>query len=379
MADQDQLANARSGWRMILRIGVKALVLLAVFNVAYALIRPLPWIGRVSLYNSLLPGRERLPYGDDPQHSFNLTLTQLEAMFASHVISGDRPRSDEYRVILVGDSSTWGFLLPPEKTLAAQLNALQVQTADGRSVHVYNLGYPTMSAAKDLLLLERGLAYEPDLIVWLFTLESLPWKKQLDSPLLSLNPRATLRLIEANHLPLPTANLTAEQGGLLQETLFGQRRQLADWVRLQLYAFPWAATSVDHAIPDSYNLRMEDLPADETFQGFSPGEMGPAELAFGVLQAGLDAAGEVPVLLVNEPMFISQGMNSDLRYNFYYPRWAYDLYRDYLAQTAQAEGWKLLDLWNFLPRDVFTDSAIHYSPEGARLLAGELGSYLGGY
>ncbi len=35
-------------------------------------------------------------------------------------------------------------------------------------------------------------------------------------------------------------------------------------------------------------------------------------------------AGDVPVLIINEPMFISDGQNSDLRYNSFYPRWAYD-------------------------------------------------------
>ncbi|MCZ7670394.1 MAG: hypothetical protein M5U34_26160 [Chloroflexi bacterium] len=47
-------------------------------------------------------------------------------------------------------------------------------------------------------------------------------------------------------------------------------------------------------------------------------------------------AGDVPVLLINEPMFISSGRNSDLRYNAFYPRWAYDQYREMLGETAVA-------------------------------------------
>lgn len=43
-------------------------------------------------------------------------------MFASHVVSG-RP-SAEFRVFLIGDSATWGWLLRNEETLAGQLNAL---------------------------------------------------------------------------------------------------------------------------------------------------------------------------------------------------------------------------------------------------------------
>jgi hypothetical protein len=364
--------------RMILRIIAKAAVLVILFNVLFALLHPMPLIGRLSAYNVIIPGRERLPYGDDPAHSFNLSLTQIEAMFASHVISGAQKSADDYRVILIGDSSTWGFLLSPEQTLAEQLNRADVHSADGRQVKVYNLGYPTMTLTKDLLFLERSLRYEPDLIIWLFTLESMPWRKQLDSPVLKLNPQATLDLIEKADLPLPTQELEASRGGWYSETIFGQRRALADWVRLQLYGILWAATSVDHAIPETYNLRMEDLPADPEFQGFGPGEMDASNLAFGVIEAGLDAASGVPVLLVNEPMFISQGLNSDLRYNFYYPRWAYDLYRETLHEQARMDGWQLVDMWNALPADDFTDSAIHYSPLGADQLAHLLIAHIAG-
>ena len=364
--------------RMIWRILAKTLVLFLGLNLAYMLLQPLPWIDRITVYNSIVPGRERLPYGDDPSRSFNLSLTQLDAMFASNIISGDRKTADEYRVLLIGDSATWGYLLPPDQTLAEQMNSLQLTSGDGREIHVFNLGYPTMSTTKDLVFLERGLAYDPDLIVWLFTLESLPWAKQLDSPILTLNPGTTLDLLQANHFPIPTSSLSTSQGDLWQKTIFGQRRKLADWARLQIYGLLWAATSVDHEIPATYNLRMEDLPADTNFQGYGPGELAKADLAFDVLQAGLDAAKGVPVLFVNEPMFISQGLNSDLRYNFYYPRWAYDRYRELLAEEVNIRGWRYADLWDKLPASSFTDSAVHYSAEGARLLAEDLAVYISG-
>jgi hypothetical protein len=302
----------------------------------------------------------------------------MDAMFASHIISSAQEPADEYRVLLIGDSATWGYLLPPDQTLAEQLNSLQLTSRDGRKVHVFNLGYPTMSATKDLMFLERSLAYDPDLIIWLFTLESMPWTKQLDSPILTLNPEATLDLMRANDLPIPASKLKASQDNLWGQTIFGQKRELADWARLQIYGLLWAATSVDHEIPATYNQRMEDLPADPNFQGYGPGELEEPDLAFDVLRASLDAANGVPILFVNEPMFISQGLNSDLRYNFYYPRWAYDRYRELLAENAQTAGWRFVDLWDMLPASVFTDSAIHYSAEGARLLALDLAIYISG-
>jgi hypothetical protein len=88
-----------------------------------------------------------------------------------------------------------------------------------------------------------------------------------------------------------------------------------------------------------------------------------------VLAAGIKMAGDVPVLLVNEPILISDGDNSDIRYNFYYPRWAYDDYRALMQQTADQRGWRYLDLWDIADQDEFTNSAIHLTPDATRRLA----------
>ncbi len=363
-------------YRFLGRVLLKAALFFLLFNLAYMILDPLPHLGRLSLYNHLLPGRLRLPYSDDPSRSFNMSIPQLEAMFASHVIDDTRKTPDEYRVILIGDSSIWGFLLSPGETLAASLNALNLKSADGRLIKAYNLGYPTMSVTKDLLLLERGLAYDADLILWFVTLESMPWGKQLQSPLLELNPQATNDLIEQANLPLVIEQGQVAANDWWGKTILGQRRELADWVRFQLYGFAWAATSVDQVIPETYNQRMEDLPADPEFQSYQEGELGREELAFDVLRAGVTRAGDVPLVFINEPIFISQGENSEFRYNFYYPRWAYDTYRALLSDVAKEEGWHVLDLWDAVPNAEFTDSAIHYTPLGVELLSESLAKRL---
>jgi hypothetical protein len=74
-------------------------------------------------------------------------------------------------------------------------------------------------------------------------------------------------------------------------------------------------------------------------------------------------------LIVNEPIFISSGANSDLRYNSWYPRWAYDQYRALLAQEARANGWQYLDLWDSIDPAEFTDSPVHLTAVGTRGLA----------
>ena len=352
----------------------KALALLLVFNLLFAWLYPLETLGRLSAYNRLFPGRQRLPYGDQPDKAYNLTLDNLEAMLAAHELAGRPPAADEYRVILIGDSSTWGWLLPAQQTLAAQINALNLETADGRRVQAYNLGYPVMSVTKDLLLLSYALRYQPDLVIWPVTLESLPYDKQLFSPLLQNNPEPVRALIAQYGLRLDPQSPEFNAPGFWQRTILGARRPLADLLRLQLYGVPWAATGIDQDIPAHYDPPQSDLSAELGFHGLTPPHLAPADLALDVLAAGVRMAGDTPLLLVNEPMFVSNGKNSDVRYNFYYPRWAYDDYRQIMQAQSQQNGWNYLDLWDLIPAAEFTNSAVHLSPQGTRLLAERLGA-----
>jgi hypothetical protein len=354
---------------------LKALFLFIIINMLFAVTDPMAVMGKISIYNHLVPGRQRLPYGDDPSRAYNLSLYNLEAMLASHEISAGPKAADEYRVIFLGDSSTWGFLLEPDQTLAAQITAAGLTMSDGRQVRAYNLGYPVMSLTKDLLILSLAIRYEPDLIVWPLTLESFPYDKQLFPPLLQNNPEVVRELIKNYDLNIepPQVDLHVEAAFTTESfwgnTIIGQRRSLADIFRLQLYGVMWAATGIDQDIPESYTLRMEDLPADQSFHDLEPPHLDRSDLAFDVLQAGVDLAGETQIIFINEPMFISQGENSDIRYNFYYPRWAYDDYRVFMSQESQQQGWTYLDLWQAISPTEFTNSAVHLSPAGTARFA----------
>jgi hypothetical protein len=141
-------------------------------------------------------------------------------------------------------------------------------------------------------------------------------------------------------------------------------------VRLQLYGVMWAATGIDQEIPDTFTPRMEDLPEDLNFHEIPPPQLDEEQLAFDVLNAGIERAGNIPVLILNEPMFVSQGVNSELRYNFYYPRWAFDDFREMMSEQSEAKKWNYYDFWNAIPAAEFTNSAIHMTPEGTRQFAG---------
>ncbi len=356
--------SIRLGWLL-----GKAALLFIVINLVFACVYPLPLLGKVSAYNRIFPGRSRLPYGDNPQTSYNLNLYNLEAMFASHEIHRKPKADDEFRVIMVGDSATWGFLLPPDQTTAAHINKLNQSLPDGRRIQTYNLGYPVMSLTKDLLILSRILSYQPDLIIWAITLESFPYDKQLFPPLLQNNASAVRDLIIQNKLNLETNSPDLIDLTFWDRTVVGARRPLADLVRLQLYGVMWAATGVDQEIPTTYSPAMFDLTNDLAFHNLQPPHITSTDIAVDVLKAGFDVAGEIPILLVNEPMLISQGQNSDFRYNFFYPRWVYDEYRQLMSSLAAEENWHYFDFWNAIPATEFTNSAVHLSPKGSQQFA----------
>jgi hypothetical protein len=348
---------------------LKALGLFIIFNLLYLAVDPLSWLGRISAYNLLIPGRERLPFGENPSKSYNLSLYNLDAMLASLKLASAPKPPGEYRVLLVGDSSVWGTLLGPQETLAGQLNVSPLTTTcTDQTIKVYNLGYPTISLTKDLMLLDQARRYQPDLIVWLTTLEAFPKDKQLTSPIVANNPQRVDDLIARHKLSLDPHDMALAQTNLWSRSFFAQRRALADLLRLQFYGALWGATGIDQEYTSDYTPAQRDLDPDPTFHGWQPPALDPNLLALDVLEAGMQSAGDVPILLVNEPILVSNGANSDIRYNFFYPRWAYDQYRQLLADLSQQKGWHYLDLWDAVPQSEFTNSAIHMTPVGESIL-----------
>lgn len=342
----------------------KATVLFLLFNFGFILLNDVP-LGKLSLYNSVFPGRERFPFGEARQ-AYNRSIFDLDAMFASHIISGTEKGPDEYRVLLIGDSSVWGTLLTPEQTLAGQLNASAI-TACGRDVRVYNLGYPYISLAQELLLLDQALQYQPDMVIWLTTLESLPKAKQFGAPLVANNPDRIPELIATYNLNLDPNDPELMRASNRDQTLVSRRREVADLFRLQMDGLLWAATGIDQFYPKDYERAQIDLDADDQFYDLTQVSLRD-NLSFDILDAGMSAA-NVPTLLVNEPILISNGLNSDIRYNFFYPRWAYDEYRKLLAERAAQNNWNYLDTWDLVPMQEFTNSGVHMTPYGESLLA----------
>jgi lysophospholipase L1-like esterase len=351
---------------------IKASLIFVLLNLSFALLDPLDQLGKISIYNWLVPGRERLPYGEQPEEDYNLSLNNIPSMLASHNVSKSK-EPDEFRVIVIGDSGTWGWLLENDETLTGQLNSAALLADDGRKAVFYNLAYPVMSVTKDLLLLARAMEMDPDLILWPITLQSMIRSGQLDHPLLQNNASEVRELINEYELALDPNDNRLVDPEFLDKTIIGQRRDLADLIRLQLYGPTWAATGVDQAISNEITLRRSDFEADVSWADISqPVPLTSDHLTWEVIEAGVSIAGQTPIWIINEPIFISQGENSDLRYNAWYPRWAYDEYRQQLNALAAFERWQFVDMWDSIAPAEFTDSPLHLTPEGTTQVADSL-------
>ncbi|HET6446136.1 MAG TPA: hypothetical protein VFI27_16335 [candidate division Zixibacteria bacterium] len=368
MANEEEQKNPTQTWKMIGRVVLKAALLFILLNLVFAALKPLESLGQLSFYNWLIEGRERLPYGENSDISYNLSLDNVPAMFASHKVSVPKA-DDEFRVLIIGDSGSWGWLLENDDTLAGQINNGNYLTNDGRRIVAYNLGYPIMALSKDLLILDAALAQDPDLVVWPVTLESFPRDQQLTPPIVANNPEPILSLISQYDLTMDPDDPEFADPSFLEETIVGRRRELADLLRLQLYGFSWHATGVDQDIPDEFTLRRSDFDEDQSWASFeNPIQLTTNEIALDLLTVGVTHAGDVPVLIVNEPIYISEGENSDIRYNAWYPRWAYDQYRELLVENAADQGWSYIDLWESIAAQEFTDSPVHLSQQGTSAL-----------
>ncbi len=348
------------------RLAFKAFLLFGLVNLLFAIWR-LP-VGQASLYNLVFPGRTRFPFGEGVSES-NITVDDLDVMFRSHVVSAAKQK-DEFRVIILGDSSVWGVFLRADQTLSAQLNADNL-TCAGKDLRFYNLGYPHPSVLQDFLILDRALQYKPDMIIWMTTLNSVR-QRPLNTFLVD-NIDQISALDRRYNMRTEYDGAAPSQDTFLDRTIIGQRSQLARLFLLQSLGAIWSATGLDMNPDMTYQQLSNDLndsiglDQDVT----QPEDLSPL-LMMDYFKNASQLDGDTPTLIVNEPIFIGTGENSQIRYNRMYPRWAYDQYRGLLAKEASVDGWHYLDLWNSIPADKFTDTPLHLNPDGENLLAGIL-------
>ncbi len=334
-----------------LRILIKAVLLFTIFNYAFVFV-PNSAIWRLSLYNTVIPGRPRFTQEDD-----------LDLLFSTHEIANSAQHPNEYKVLVLGDSSTWGYLLNPEETFSGVINSSNLETCNKQPIHVYNLGFPQLSLFKDLILLQEAMKYEPDLIIWMITLNST-LRENEQHPMVNNNPELAQKLIDKYGLAI---EINSDEKTFQQKTFLARRNEIARFIQYQLDGIRWESTGEDaHKKYDPIGL---DVKADNTFGGLLPPTLDPHLIQFEVLNAGILVAADTPVIIVNEPIQIVTGENSDIRYNKNYPRWAYDQYRELMKVQSEQNHWNYEDFWDLLPPTEFTDSAVHRTVHGEKILA----------
>ena len=350
----------------IKRIIIKTFLILFFINFGWIFISKLS-IGNLSLYNFVFNGRSRLPFGENTKRSNNLSLYNLDAMFASHEISKKQIDAEYLHVVLIGDSSVWGFLQDPENTLSGLLNNRFLKM--GEKVIFHNLGYPSISILKDLMVIDRALEYDPDLFIWFTTLEALPTKKQLEIPIVGNNPLIVNSIIEKYEL----SEISTLEVDLFEYTFWNQRRNIYDLLNLQLLGILWNATGIDQEYSETYNPAQRDFPEPlEQYYAVTQDDSLEDFIALGIIKNGIKFNNGIDFILINEPILISEGINSAVQYNYYYPRWAYDQYRSIMKEFTHKNDIKYYDLWKIIPEREFTNSAIHLSEHAERLLTDEV-------
>lgn len=341
-----------------LHLVVKAVCLFVIINIFYALLNP--QVSEVSAYNILFPGRTRLPF-DSP---FSVMIDRVDAMLPSHLISAPKAQ-DEYRVVLLGDSSVWGENLYADEIISEQWNRLDMRCGD-KTIRVYDLGYPHPSVIKDLIILEKAVEYKPDIIIWFVTLNTL---NPRINPFLEANRERALKILNTYDIRLAyDEKLNQDKPSFYERTLIGQRSNLVRQIKLQLLGAVWAATGNDSGTLAGNEPPDFDVGNGPLYRGMDSSTDIKNLLLFNALAGGIDIAHPVPVLIVNEPIFITKEEYATVRYNAMYPRWAYDQFRAAVTEEARIRGWNYLDLWNAIPPEYFLDAGVHRSAASQQLL-----------
>lgn len=345
--------------RVWLRTFVKALVLLLIFDVLFIALRPFDAIEPLSLFGHVLPYRSRLimPAGDAGNQ-----LMPLETMVKAHEIS--RPKaSDEFRVLVLGDSGINGWSAIDSETISGYITA-SGQLAQGKHIRAYNLAFLGPSVTRDLVIADAALAYQPDMIVWFVTLQG--FQNQNPDPLLALNQPRVTKLTSQFGL----ADINAVTNGhwidtWWQHSILFRRKDIYRWLQYQSYALqPPALLKSDNT------ESTRPLPEQPILGNGEPAYMPMPNPVWASLPV-LPKLTAIPVLIVNEPILIVPDTVPGTRANYdsFYGRAIYDTYRLTFAQYCHDQALHCLDLWDLVQAADYTDSPLHRSPAGNAAIA----------
>ncbi|MDX2168164.1 MAG: hypothetical protein SF182_13905 [Deltaproteobacteria bacterium] len=320
----------------------------------------------------LFDGGQRL-HGLDP-----VKVLWLDPLLRQHEICW-RQRPGEVRIVVLGNSAIYGFPLPVEQSFAARLNA--GFDADGTAAHVFNLAWVFTYFLKDAVILDRALAYRPDVIVYAVTLADMthlappPFQPLLEFlranagtiDAMAADPPPTL----AEPLALTAASLHESEATLLQSRRLNIATYLRQTLRQQARALatavgaapaPPAPKTLGRAPYDCRKVQRQDGLFYRDFQTWS---------LLGALAALRQQSGQ-RVLVVNWP--VAHEPSGDCYNNRYTVARLAEFDAWLAAETTRLEL-PFLDLSRLLPPEEFLDS-LHVSAAGHQLIADRVGAAL---
>jgi hypothetical protein len=347
--------------RTLVRILAKAIALLLILNVVCLALDFDPVAALTTI--NVSGGRERLMY---PSFYQNGQLP-IESNVRAHRIAYTPKSPDEYRVVLLGDSGVAGWSLTDAQTLSTQLNRMNV-VIDGKRLVVYNLAYPYPSVAREVLILESVLKYEPDLIIWFIKPFSLDYTSDTagGNSALRLDRRRLDRIAERDPaLRRWFDSYLPPEDPLTRYIALRNPATLSIWFNSLIYPIvpepaprPFAK-EITKLLPAQAQFRVDNSPA-------MPND------AWAFMRVGYDIATEngVPLLFINGSIFIGSGQHSDVNYNKIYQRAYYDTYRS--ALTEYLSAYPFVDMWDVIPPEEFNDAPDHPSEAGWGIVAQRL-------
>jgi hypothetical protein len=376
--DEPRRRNPFTSSRQFGRVLIKAIVLLIICDALLIALRVPTAIDRWSIYRAFTPPTSRLGLAlqiGDP------AWWTLDPLLAAHEIA--QPKApDEYRVILLGDSATFCLYCPTRESIPQALTDLGA-TIDGKQVRAYNLAYPGSDWLKDSLILKHALKYEPDAIVWLVTAKGSgdqPLPQEPEAHLIThLNAAELPALARAYNLTTWETQRYADADAWYQQSIWTHGGRLREWLVLLARTIRSTLIQPGKDLTDDYlfpgpPVTSQPIRSIAEINSSLPGYDVMPNRQWDLLRAGQQMAREasVPLLIVNEPIYVGGGANSDVNYNSFYERALYDRFRAALTDFVAQHDLHYLDLWNVQPPENFSNTSLHYNAEGNRLVADEI-------
>ena len=351
--------------RTTLRLFAKAILLLVIANFIclWANFDPVSALTSINFWWLVGYGRLRLIY---PDESVTDGLLPAEAMVSAHAIAYTKKTPQEFRIAVIGDSSIMGHGLTDDETFTSQLNARHL-IIQGKQVISYNLAYPGPNAALQTAFLNLSLHYQPDLILWLITLFTVSDSTAASNIALldDVNRNAINQVVVDYHMehwqqihmiepPFPANLVAIRHSGMI-----------LTWIKALNYPY-----KTPNPLKSDDRVSMHPVPQRaQMYLGSEGFEQMPNETwdFLGIGQQIADKAG-VPLLMINEPIYIGGGQYSDINYDEFYQRAGYDQFRVVIADYVKQHHIWYDDIWNLVPPERFTDTDLHMDAAGYKIV-----------